>query len=46
MCFNNKYKYRTFHGGCYQITKNKQAENKNDKHFLKDCMEQFFNFSY
>ena len=26
MCFNNKYKYRTFYGGCYKIiTKNKTS---------------------
>ena len=30
MCFNNKYKWRTLHRGCYKIIteKTKQAENE------------------
>ena len=35
MCFDNKYKYRTLHGRCYYIIKQK-AKNK---HYLKDCIE-------
>ena len=41
MCFNNKYNYRTVHGGCYQvITKNKTSRKRKTK------IKQFFNFSY
>ena len=44
MCFNKKYKYRTLHGGLLD-NKEAKAEAKN-KYSLKDCSEQFFNFSY
>ena len=34
MCFDNRYKYRTLHGGCYEIIKKiKQAKNKKQKFF-------------
>ena len=48
MCFNNKYKYKTLHGGSCQIKtkKEKNKQKKKNKHFLKDCIEQFFNFLY
>ena len=46
MCFNNKFNYRTIHGGCYWIItkKNKQAENKKHKFFgrLHWIVFQFF----
>ena len=28
MYFNNKYKYRTLHGGCYQITTKNKTNRK------------------
>ena len=46
MCFNNKYKNRTIHGGCYQIIKKLKQTDMENKHSLKDCIEQFFDFSY
>ena len=47
MCFSNIYKYRTLRGGCYQIITKKQNKQKTEnKHSLKDCIEQFLNFSY
>ena len=50
MYFNNKYKYRTLHGKCYQIKKKKEKEKEKqktkNKHYLKDCVKQIINFSY
>ena len=28
MCFNNKYKYKTLHGGCYEIIKKNKTGKK------------------
>ena len=33
MCFNNKYKYETLSGGCYQITTKKKAGNEKQTFF-------------
>ena len=48
MCFNNKYKFRQLHEGCYLLdnNKNQNKQKTKNKHSLKDCIEQFFNFSY
>ena len=47
MCFNNKYKFRQLHEGCYLLdnNKNQNKQKTKNKHSLKDCIEQFFNFS-
>ena len=46
-CFNNKYKYSRLNGECLQIIKKtpKKQKTKN-KHYLKDCVEHFFNLSH
>ena len=42
MCFSNKYKYRTIHGGCYwTMTKNKTSRKGKNKHFLKILLSSF-----
>ena len=34
MCFNNKYKYRTLHGGCYEIIKKQNKQKTKSKNSL------------